>query len=88
MNSSKRLFLGDHCPVIGWEIAQFPMFSSLLLAFPGTVYSGVFQCASAGIVGSLPPRVQVLLIYLQSHDLLAANVQGNNPSLFMLQKPG
>ena len=34
------------------------MFSSLCLAFPGTVYSGVFQCASAGIVGSLPPRVQ------------------------------
>ena len=28
------------------------------LTFPGTVYSGVFQGASAGIVGSLPPRVQ------------------------------
>ena len=34
------------------------MFQSLFLAFPGTVYSGVFRCASAGILGSLPRRVQ------------------------------
>ena len=27
-------------------------------AFPGTVFSGIFQCASAGIVGSLPTRGQ------------------------------
>lgn len=58
MNSRKRLFPGVYRSVNGWKIARIPTFSSRFLAFPGTVYSGVFQCASAGIVRSLPSRVR------------------------------
>ena len=46
MNPSKSLLPGDQG------------FLSLFLVFHGTVNSGVFQRASAGTVGSLPPRVQ------------------------------
>ena len=62
-NSRKCLFPSIHRSVNGWKIAQI----SIFLAFPGTVYSGVFQCLSTGIVRSLPPTV--------SHDQLATNIQ-------------
>ena len=40
---------------------------NVFLAFPWTVYSGVFQCLSTGIVRSLPPTV--------SHDQLATDIK-------------
>ena len=42
---------------------------NVFLAFPGTVYSGVFQFLSTGIVHSLPPTV--------SHDQLDTNIKRN-----------
>ena len=43
MNSGKRLFPGVHRLVNGLEIVRIPPFSSHFLAFPGTVYLGVFS---------------------------------------------
>ena len=57
MNSGKRLFPGVHRSVNGLKIARIPTFSSRFLAFPGTVYLGVFS-AHRPALHSLSPRVR------------------------------
>ena len=57
MNSGKRLFPGVHRSVNGLKIVRIPSFSSRFLAFPGTVYLGVFS-AHRPALHSLSPRVR------------------------------
>ena len=75
MNSRKRLFLGVHRSVNGLKIVRIPTFSSRFLAFPGTVYSGVFSAHRPALLAHSHPVFEILLIFLQSHDLLVTNVQ-------------
>lgn len=76
MNSRKRLFPGVYRSVNGWKIARIPTFSSRFLAFPGTVYSVFFSAHRPALFAHSHPVFEILLIFLQSHDLLATNVQG------------
>ena len=57
MNSGKHLFPGIHRSVNGLKIVRIPTFSSRFLAFPGTVYLGVFS-AHRPALHSLSPRVR------------------------------
>ena len=57
MNSGKRLFPGVHRSVNGLKIVGIPPFSSRFLAFPGTVYLGVFS-AHRPALHSLSPLVR------------------------------
>ena len=72
MNSGKRLFSGIHRSVNGLKIVRIPTFSLRFLAFPETVYLGVFSAHRPALLTYSHPVFEILL----TQDLLATNVQG------------
>ena len=64
VNPSKRLFPGDQC------------FHLFFLHFLGRCIRVFFSAHRPALLAHSHPVFKILLIFLQSHDLLATNVQG------------
>ena len=69
------MFPGVHRSVSGLKIVGIPTFSSRFLAFPGTVYLSVFSAHRLALLTYSHPVFEILLISLQSHDLLATKLK-------------